>query len=169
MIIVIATTPGREAWLRDCMASIERRSVLVLSDFTFELGKIRHVLEHTDAERFMLLHDTCVVKDQRLFEMCEEFPMSVAFSSCPVKFGMYLGVYTRATLEKLDIPQPVDKEEAIVYERTWNDAYSACEPDAPLLFDDFTDGHSTRTEVRHGRVNLVLENDYLTKYKGTWR
>ena len=55
-MIVIATTPGREQWLQQCLASI-KHPVLVLSDFTFELGKINWIFNNTKIERFMFLQD----------------------------------------------------------------------------------------------------------------
>ena len=51
----------------------------------------------------------------------------------------------------------------------WTRTYHEAEPSAHLLFSDFTDRHARgRKEERYGRVNLVLENQYLIKYKGTW-
>ena len=44
---------------------------------------------------------------------------------------------------------------------------------APLLiklrvFPNLTDSNAKRKEVKYGRENLVLENDYLIKFKGDW-
>ena len=36
------------------------------------------------------------------------------------------------------------------------------------MFPEFTDHNAKGVEQHHGRINLVLENDYLIKYKGTW-
>jgi hypothetical protein len=36
------------------------------------------------------------------------------------------------------------------------------------MFPELTDGNAKGTEEHHGRINLVLENNYLIKYKGTW-
>jgi hypothetical protein len=164
--IVVATTPGREAWVKDCLESIGRPA-LVISDFSHEIGKIRHIYENTSIDRFLFLHDTCQVKDQGFFDLFDG-PESVSVSNCPGPFGMYLGVYTRQTLAKVDLPVVRDREHAIALERTWCDAYANA-GEWRLLFTDFTDGHAERTEVRHGRINLRLENDYLIKLKGTWR
>jgi hypothetical protein len=165
--IVIATTPGREEWLAQCLKSIGDRPVIVLSDYTFELGKIRWMYNNTNLDRWLLLQDSVVVKNPQIFDLLFSYPKSVAVSTCPVKFGMYLGVYHRETLTKVGMPQPISKEEAIHYERVWSDQYCAAE-DVPVLFQDFTDQLSKGTQEIFGRVNLVLENDYLIKYKGTW-
>ena len=65
-MIVVATTPGRENWLKQCLESIER-PVMVLSDFTFELGKIKWVFENTKIQRFMFLQDSVVIKNHKIF------------------------------------------------------------------------------------------------------
>lgn len=171
--IVICTTPGREAWLRDCIDSIHRTAsdkwqVLVLSDFNFELGKIRWLLDNTTLDRWFLLHDTIVVHSAELFAQAFAQPASCAISDCPVKFGMYLGVYTRSTLNALErIPQPNRKDEAIFWERQFADEYCAVE-NVPTLCPEFTDANAVGQEERHGRNNLVLQHPWLTKYKGTW-
>jgi len=36
------------------------------------------------------------------------------------------------------------------------------------LFPELSDANATRKEMKFGRENLVLENDYLIKYKGDW-
>lgn len=165
--IVIATTPGRECWLAQCLKSVGDRPVMVLSDYSFELGKIRWMYNNTNFQRWLLLHDSVVIKDQKVFDLLFSYPKSVAVSTCPVKFGMYLGVYHRDTLAKTGIPQPTSKIEAIHYERAWSNHYCSLE-DVPVLFQDFTDQLSKGTQEVLGRVNLVLENEYLIKYKGTW-
>jgi hypothetical protein len=164
--IVVATTPGREAWLADCLASLGR-PCMILSDFSHELGKIRWVYEHTAIDRFLLLHDSCIVKHPALFDLLDG-PESVSLSNCPGPFGAYLGVYTRDTLSRVELPVVRDREHAIELEREWCAAYADAGP-WRLLFDDLTDAFASGTEERHGRINLRLENQYVIKFKGTWR
>ena len=165
-MIVVGTTPGRENWLAQCLASI-KRPVLVLSDFTFELGKFNWIMQNTKIERFMYLADSVVVKDDRLFEMLDE-KGSIAFSSDPGIYGMYLGIYERKVLEQIDIPYPKDKKEVIELELSWTQKYAQTAKNVRVAFDNLTDAKSKRKEVLFGRNNLVLENDFLIKYKGHW-
>ena len=167
--IVLMTFPGREVWLDQCIKSIGKRDVVVLSGYGHELDKIRWVCENTNIERFVLLQDSMIIKDQSFFELAMSNPKSVAFSNCPVKFGMYMGVFCRETLLKTHMPVVRDKEHGIELEVSWANEYSHYEPDAPLLFDKFHDHYANGTKQLHGRINLVLENDYIIKYKGTWR
>lgn len=167
--IVLMAFPGREVWLDQCMKSIGKRDVMILSGYGHELDKIRWVYENTNIDRFLLLQDSMVIKDQTFFDLALSHPKSVAFSNCPVKFGMYMGVFCRETLAKTNMPVVRDKEHGIELEISWANEYSYHEPDAPLLFETFHDHHAKGVVNLHGRRNLVLENEYIIKYKGTWR
>lgn len=168
-LVVIGTVPGREAWLRDCLASIER-DVVVVSQRNWELDKIKWCAEHLRCDRFLFLSDTVLVKDQGFFDLAfGAGPDSVAISDCPTKYGMFMGVFVSDIVTHTHMPPVRDKEHAIELEVSWAKQYASFDGDAPLLFRDFTDGTAKRTEVRHGRVNLRLENDYLIRFKGTWR
>ena len=166
-MIVIATTPGRQEWLKQCLNSISK-SVLVLSDFTFELGKINWIFNNTKIDRFMFLQDSIIIKDERIFELLYEDKGSIALTNDPCMYGMYMGIYERHVLEKVDIPIPKSKAESIQYELTWTEAYCKAARNVRLAFTDLTDSRAKRKEVIFGRENLVLENDFLIKYKGNW-
>lgn len=166
MTVVIATTPGRENWLAQCLASIDRPTV-VLSDFTFELGKIRWVYDNTTIDRFLFLQDSVVVKDQALFDLLNE-PGSIALTNDPRPFGMFLGVYERSVLAQIKIPLPQNKQESIDLEISWTEEYCRHATVLRTAYPELTDRNATRKEQLFGRNNLVLENAHLIKYKGTW-
>jgi len=166
-MIVVATTPGRENWLSQCLASIDK-PVLVLSDFTFELGKINWIFNQTKIERFMFLQDSIVIKNHKIFELLYNDKGSIAFTNDPRFYGMYMGVYERKILQQIDIPIPNNKKEAIAYELSWTETYCKAAKNVRVAFPDLTDSNAKRKEVIFGRENLVLENDYLIKYKGNW-
>lgn len=167
-LIVVGTVPGREHWLRDCLATIER-DVVVVSQRNWELDKIKWCAENLRCRRFLFLSDTVLVKRQEFFDLAFDAPGSIAVSDCPTKYGMFMGTFVSDLVLRTDTPPVRDKEHAIELEVSWAKQYSALDPDAPLLFTDFTDGTAQRTEVRHGRINLRLENEYLIRLKGTWR
>ena len=60
------------------------------------------------------------------------------------------------------------KKESIEYELTWTDTYVKKAGSVHIAFPDLTDAGSKRKEIKYGRENLVLENDYLIKFKGDW-
>lgn len=172
--VVIATGMDRGRWLTDCLGSIQRDRLTICRSRTGgELGAIRMIYRDTHWPRWLLLQDSCVVLDQGLFDLVDEVdgPLLVAPRPC-----MYLAVYERRVLDVVGIPDAAggaDRELAIRYECEWIDQYVdaavAMGYKVPVLFPDLTDGNARGVEERHGRQNLVLENGYLRKYKGTWR
>jgi hypothetical protein len=165
-MIVVGTTPGRENWLKQCLESIQR-PVLVLSDHTFELGKIHTIFHKTNIDRFMFLQDSVVIKDQNIFNLLDD-EGSIALTDDPVPFGMYMGVYERSVLEKIYIPLPETKQDAIKYEIEWTKIYCSQAYKLKTAYPELSDKNATKKEVVFGRENLVLENDHLIKYKGNW-
>ena len=167
MITVIGTSPGRSEWAADCLASVPGEA-LVVSVPGFELAKLRWVLDNTTLERFLFLQDSVTVSPA-LYARLSDYQGSVALLSDPVPFGCYLGVYERKVLEAVGIPQISTKRQAVEAEIWWTRAYVEAAGQVPVLFPELTDRNAKRHAIRHGRENLVLENEFVTKYKGTWR
>lgn len=165
MQIVIGTSPDRSGWLQDCLRSIDR-DVLVISDYSFELGKIRWVVENTRIERFLFLQDSFLVNDSSFFDLLEQVDGSVAITDVPSPYGSYAGVYERKILRKIAVPACETKEKAVYFEMVWTRAYVAAAKRITVLFPGF--GASGTIGERHGRKNMVFSNQYLTKFKGTW-
>lgn len=170
MITVISTTPKREMWLKDCLQSLGERPVMILSDYTFELGKIDFVMKHTNIERFLLLQDSVVFKDvEKFYENLSRYQGSVSINKCPTFYGSYMGVYERRVLSRMRIPVVKSKKEQVIFEIAFNNAYvSLLEGFVPVMYPELNDTTNTSFVERHGRTNLVLENDVMIKYKGTW-
>ena len=169
--IVIASTPQTSEALTNLIDSLKgynKYPIIVLIDNTFELGKINYIYHSTDIDEFLLLHDSCEIKDLSLFDIVfeEHRGESVALSDCPCIFGCYLGKYRREVLAKMFIPLPKNKSEAVQYEVEFNKMYIDNEPNFTLLFNDLRDRQVF--EEKFGRLNMKLENKYLIKYKGTW-
>jgi len=168
VLTVIGSSPGREAWLADCSASITREHIAVVS-FGYELGKIRWVIENTTADRFLFLQDSWQIRSEGFWDLLEQFEGSVALTRDPYFFGCYAGVYERSVIERLGVPVVKDKAHSILLEIDWHRRYVALHGEPTVLFPGLTDGNAVREEERYGRVNLVLENEFVTKWKGTWR
>lgn len=163
--IVIATTPGREEWLANLLKSFgdyRDYKIMIISDHSYELGKIKFVMEHTDIDEFVLLHDSCEIKDTGVFALMFNNKYSVAFSR---DFFMYMGKYQRWYLKLMDIPYVVTKRQSVEQERTFNEQYALITPYEilePQLIDKYV------FEEKFGRTNMVVENKWIKKYKGTW-
>lgn len=190
--IVITTSPHTALWAEDCLKSVQELGYPVLvvnndpnieeegivyqakeegNDFTiinnnwngFELGGIQRGAEFFD--EFIHLMDTCVVKDPKMIE--EMFNHNGSVYLCRGFFS-YLGKYISSIVEKVGTPRVEDKEQAIYHERSWNARYLDNDPNAkqfqpelPVTTDVF--------EEKNGRKNMVLDNGFIIKYKGTWR
>jgi len=165
--IVICTTPGREMWLADCLASI-KRDVIVLSDFTYELGKIDWMVKNTSFERFLILQDSVVVKDDSFFDKIFDFDSSVSINQCPTWYGSFMGIFERKPLIEVGVPLPKSKREVVELEYQWTPKYCAAAGKVTVMFPEFRDENASGIVMRHGRENLLLENEYLIKYKGNW-
>ena len=167
MLVVIGSAPQRKDWLAECSASIEREHISVIS-YGYELAKIRWVIENTSAERFLFLQDSWVIKDQGFWNLLDKQSGSIAITADPYFYGCYAGVYERAVIEAIGIPRIETKDEAILHEILWHKKYVEVAGEPLVLFPDLTDANATKQIEHHGRTNLVLENDYVIKYKGTW-
>ena len=140
-----------------------------MSNWGYELGKIRWVMENTTAERFLLLQDSWVVKTPDFFTLLEQTEGSVALTQDPYFFGCFAGVYERSVIEDIGIPTISNKLQAVESERYWHESYVMKAGEPTVLFPDLTDENATEVRFHNGRDNLILENDYIIKYKGTWR
>lgn len=160
--IVIGTYKGRENWLADCLDSLKgyERYPVIACDVPWELGVIGWAYPRFD--EFLFLQDSVIVKQLDWIDEVFDCPKSV--SLCHNPFFMYLGKYTRKDLDKVELPDVSNKREAVEHEGSWTKYYaSLCNPITlwPLVDTDIF-------VEKHGRKNMVLENEYIVKYKGTW-
>jgi len=170
LITVIGTTPEREIWLKNLLSSMGKISAVILSDYTFELGKIKFILEQTKIKKFLFLQDSIVFKDvERFYYDISKFDGSVSVNNFPTHYGSYMGVYERKILNKIKIPKIINKEESVYYEVAFNNKYlKLASYNVPVLYPEFKDNLNSGFEFVNGRKNLIIENDILIKYKGTW-
>lgn len=167
MLTVIGSSPGREQWLADASNSIQSEHIAVVN-YGYELAKIRWVLENTTAERFLFLQDSFIVKDQSFFDVLSLFTGSVALFNDPVPYGCFAGVFERSVLEKVGVPVVASKRDAVRLEVDWSNRYVEAAGGVPVLFPEVRD-ETGYIESHNGRDNLVLENSFIIKFKGTWK
>ena len=167
-MIIIGTAPGREAWLADCLASIPGDVIVVRCD-GYEPGKIKWVLDHTNIDRFWFLQDSVVIHDPTFLTVGLNVTGATSLCACPREYGSFMGVYDRHILEQVGIEPAQTKADAIAMEISWTSAYVQAAGGCAVMFPDLSDANATGIEPRHGRENLVLSNEAITKYKGTWK
>lgn len=189
MIIIPSHISRIDTWLKDCLASLDtKHKVMVVFqgdkpakglkigfDYThqalngYDPGAIVWAMNNLEKDdEFMVLHDSCVVKDNLLFKVVFEgyFEDSVALSTHPTTFGMFLGKYRMKMASQLEPPVAKDKAHGVDLEESWNREY--CQLEQPIVLDNPLTT-SDVFEILHGRENMILENRWIKKYKGTWK
>jgi hypothetical protein len=189
MIIIPSHVSRIDTWLKDCLASLDtKHKVMVVFqgdkpakglkigfDYThqalngYDPGAVVWAINNLEKDdEFMVLHDSCVVKDNLLFKVVFEgyFEDSVALSTHPTTFGMFLGKYRTKIASQLEPPVAEDKAHGVDLEESWNREY--CQLEQPIVLDNPLTT-SDVFEIRHGRENMILENRWIKKYKGTWK
>jgi hypothetical protein len=167
VLTVIASSPDRTSWASDCLQSLGRDAIIVTYG-DYELGKIGWVMEHTKADRFLFLQDSWQIKSDGFWGLLNQFEGSIALTRDPYFFGCFTGVYERHVIEQVGVPVVTDKAHSILLEIDWNRRYVDIAGEPTVLFPELTDANATRVVQRHGRDNLVLENEFVVKWKGTW-
>lgn len=167
--VTVGAVSEDSPWLADCLASLEGCRWPVVAHITrdWELATIGWAAERYD--EFVFLPESTVVLDQSILDECFErwAGRSVNLGTAQgLAFRMYLGKYRGEVVRALTVPVVRGKEEAIMYEVTWCVAYAHADEyvslGGPLE-------HTDVREERHGRTNMVVENEWLRKWKGTWR
>lgn len=140
--------------------------VILNPDGGYELGALKKLLQETDDEDIFLIQDSHEIKDLSLFDLAASLPGSLATAK---GFYHYTGKYKRSILEKVGIPDTKSKQDAINAEYDWHRVYCKHDPQIVMLENPLIDDMpNMRYEEKFGRLNMVLENDYVKKYKGNW-
>lgn len=164
---VIASSFDRTEWAAQALASV-KGPALVVSCPGYELGKLQWVHENTTLERFLFLQDSAIASEA-LYGLLSDSTPSLALLADPVPFGSYMGVYERKILNRVGFPNIRSKKEAVEAEIWWTKRYCEEAGEVAVLFPELRDRTAEGPVWHLGRENLVLKNEYFTKYKGTWR
>lgn len=163
--IVIGATPDGSGWLDGLLATVETDyPVRVCETWDFELSAIAAGARW--ATEFVLLPYSSEVKDNALWDIVfkQLEGVSVSLSQTPMAFGMYLGKYRADQVERVGCPKVTDKVQAVVQEGLWTVRYAAAGPYRAL--GDLAD--TERFVEREGRTNMVVENQWLRRFKSCW-
>jgi hypothetical protein len=150
----------------DCLNSLQK-PCLILRDSNYELGKIKWCQENIK-NPFFFFQDSVVFKETEWINEALEKYSSVSLNSDPDLYGTYMGIYDPKILRQIEVPIPKSKAEAIEFELSWTKKYVEKAQGVKVLFPELKDANARRKELKHGRENLILENQYLIKYKGNW-
>lgn len=163
--IIIGTTTSRIEPLTNILQTLKGFNdypIIVVTVPGYEPAKIKWVLNNTNLDEFIFLQDTIEVKNVGVFDLVfnKYKGKTVAFND---KMKCFLVKYTRRDLEKTYIKDVDTKTKAIEEER---ELYRRYPKDNLVIVDNMAD-----SEVfieKFNRVNMVVENQYFKKFKGTW-
>ena len=169
-LIVIVTNDRNEDWVKNLLSSIltPYKILVYTNDYEnseFELGALRHAYENTDADEILLLQDTVEIKDNKLFDVVFFDYVGKSVFINP-QGQSYLNKYRREVLDKMVIPVVSTKMESIDQEGAFHRLYESYDNNIIRLCPDLVD-----REVfvkKFGARKMMLECEYLKKYKGVW-
>jgi hypothetical protein len=173
--IIVSTAPGMEPWLDQCLKSLRPVKGIPVIIYRNTLGtgegeSLRQAALYTQYDEVIFLHDTMELLDPRLIDYCftEHAGRSIGFMG-GLDFGMNSGKFKPAVLRLMQetvLMIPKDKREATDMEFRFGEELLRHDPGAFVMPDPLHDRPVFKR--RHGRVNMVLENRYLRKWKGCW-
>ena len=170
--VVIGATRGDSPWLTDLLLTLDgcRWPVVVHLTRAFELDSIGWAARWFD--EYVFLPESTRVLDPSLFDRCftDQHGMSVDLGRAQGgHFRMYLGKYLAASVQSLGVPTVANKHDAVERESEWGERYYRHEVAAGrYAVIGGTLEHTSRFEDRHGRTNMIVSNEYLERFKGSW-
>ncbi len=160
--IVISASEYSRPFYEDLMKSIKTDYPIYICweglgrpDGSFELGAIKKGAELFD--EFVYLHDTVIIKDNSIFDKLFETEGHVLLTQGGFH---YFGKYVSKDLP--EIPEVKNKEDAVHWELNWfKKPYTTFYDQLPVISDTFED--------KYGRINMVIESDFIRKFKARWK
>lgn len=161
--IIICHHPINNKFVNKLLGSIETEKYKIIicengkerPNNSFELGAIQYGKDNFD--EFILLQDTCIIKDDSLFDELFKIKGHVFLTHGGYH---YMGKFISEDLP--EIPKISSKQESIHWELRWlhGKPWTNFEPDLPV--------HTSVFEDILGQNRMKLENKYIIKYKGTY-
>lgn len=170
VFIVNNSNDADSIWLEELKL---RGNVISLVEDHYEMGAIRAMHNLTEYSQFFLLQDTFEILDNSIFyKLFEEEPYKDRSVQYGRHFQMYLGKFKREILDRFSSsntwpPMPKTKGDSIWLEEHFTKKYKAFDPATIEFNHNFAD-QGGKQEEHFGRNNLVIEDQYLRKWKGTW-
>jgi hypothetical protein len=174
-VIYVATTPGRVEFITNFLQSMKNYDgkYPLFIESSYEYGWFDFAKEH-EWDELLFLHDSCEIKDYDLFDNVFETykGKSVSFTGVPY-FLMGLGKFLREPYLKASFPTKNAYMDYKDKEFTFGNDYVKYAGEEPyVLFHNFMENEEKDKgrvmERKFGRRNVILENQYIKKYKGHW-
>jgi hypothetical protein len=133
------------------------------------MGAVKKVWQTTGYDELFFMNESMICKDNTIWDIVfhEYGGKSVCMSE---RYLMFFGKFRRQMVSRLEFPEVHTKyEDVMLGEGKWCREYYELNDHVeiePLADGDTTDPN--RFEEKYGRQNLVLENNYFKKWKGTF-
>lgn len=152
--ILIVSNGGYKPYIPERFGLLHDIKLVVNEHNGWELACITRGKENF--EEFVFIHDTTLIKDISMFDKLFATEGNVVLTKGNFH---YMGKFVTKELPNLPIVH--DKVTAIMMETTWLDGFKYTEfiPDLPA--------HSLKWIIIHGMKRMVIENEYMQKFKGT--
>ena len=166
--IIIPTHKSFNHWYINCVNTIKTKYPLIMVINTdennqFELAAIHKAIS-MEIDEFVVLQDTIEIKDNDLFKILFEDYKGKSVFLNPMG-QMFLNKYLLSEIKQIKLPIVTDKMSAINAETNIHREYiTKFKPH--ILFPKLVD--NPKREEKLGRTNMIIENEYLKKYKGCW-
>lgn len=170
--IIIWATINRLEWLNNCLNSFNGYNkypivTLMINNGKGRFGDIKREIEKLNYDEFIILQDSMEVKNPDIFDICfEQYEgKSVSLCSTPAKFGNFHGKFLKDVFSRCSNLDTNSKMDDVMAELKFSQDYvNNCGE-----FIDLCDlSHTNNFEMKFDRLNMVTENDYFKKLKGTW-
>jgi hypothetical protein len=174
-IVYVATTPGRYDFITNFLQSMKGYDgkYPLFIESCYEYGWFDFAKDH-QWDELLFLHDSIEIKDYALFDLVFETykGKSVSFSDKPY-FIMGLGKFLREPYLEASFDTKNAYMDYKDKEFTFGNDYVKYADESPIvLFPDLMKNEERDTyramERKFGRRNILLENQYIKKYKGHW-
>lgn len=166
--IAIIHKCGPSPWLDDLLETIETDYPIIITNHDgWGIDGIRETFEKTNFDEIFFLNESMIVKDNSIwnivFKDCTDKSVAVG-----EKYLMWLGKYLRKHVDHTFFPMHIHSKRDDVHlgEFGWNRQYMEQDPDF-VTIDAMTDTFQ-EFEEKHGRRNMILENQYFKKWKSHW-
>ncbi len=146
----------------------EKANILLNEEDGYEMGALRMAYENTDLDEMFLLQDTLIIKNA--FDFCYNAFVVAQGRPCYLnnQYKMFLCKYRRDALNAFQpLPRTTTKLESIAQEGLFNNAYFESEWTKGIMGQSLND--TGKFEEKYGKTRMVLENEYVIKWKATWR
>jgi len=177
-IIYVASTPGRIDFLTNFLQSVKNYDgkYPIFIESCYHYGWFDFATDH-EYDEILFLHDSVEIKDYSLFDLVFDTyrGLSVSFTDKPY-FIMGLGKFLRKPYLESSFYTNNAYEDYGPHEFSFGPDYVKHDGGRipVVLFPDFLEeeqmqhGKRPRYERKFNRLNLVMENKYIKKYKGHW-